>query len=53
MKMTISGNRITLEINKESEKSGTIPFNLPNGYSIKSMMYHADTDIISKSRQWS
>ena len=47
MKMTISGNRIILEIEKASEKSGTIPFILPKGYSIKSMMYHADTDNIS------
>lgn len=47
MKMTISGNRITLEIDKESEKNGITPFNLPIGYSIKSMMYHSDTDNLS------
>lgn len=47
MKMTVNGNRIVLEIDKESERNGIIPFNLPEGYSIKSMMYHADTDNIS------
>ena len=47
MKMTVSGNRIILEIDKESERSSTIPFNLPNGYSIKSMMYHPSTPNIA------
>lgn len=47
MKMTVNGNRIVLEIEKSSEASTTLPFNLPEGYSIKSMMYHADSDKIS------
>lgn len=47
MKMTVNGNRIKLEIDKESETNTTIPFNLPDGYSIKSMMYHAFSNNIS------
>lgn len=46
MKMTVNGNRVVLEIDKASE-NGMIPFNLPNGYSIKSMMYHPDSDNIA------
>lgn len=47
MNMTVSGNRIILKIDKESEKNTNIPFNLPEGYSIKSMMYHTDTSNIT------
>ena len=47
MKMIVNGNRIMLEIDKESEKNTNIPFNLPKGYSIKSMMYHTDSPNIT------
>ena len=47
MKMIVNGNRIILEVDKESEKNTNIPFNLPKGYSIKSMMYHTDSPNIT------
>lgn len=47
MKMTVHGNRVILEIDKESETNSIIPFNLPDGYSIKSMMIHPYSKNIS------
>lgn len=43
MKTEIHGNRIILTIDKESEKSSVIPISLPDGYSVKSLMWHTDT----------
>lgn len=47
MNMYVNGNRINFQIDQESETNATIPINLPDGYSIKSMMYHAFSDNIS------